>query len=116
MPIPTGFDNKVVVVNPITASDLNTALSTLNAASYWVTDMRLSDTGDALLLACKTATGGGAYNYTADQKVNEVLIDQSALDADKATETANGYWPTGIFLDPVTPGSVFVQLDVAALP
>lgn len=119
MPIPTGFDNKVVVVSPITATDLNTALTTLNAAGYWVTDLRLSTSGDALLLACKTNTGAGAYGYTADQKVNLVDIDQTALDADKATETGDGYWPTGIFIDPADDTQVFVlysQLEVVALP
>lgn len=100
MPIPSGFDNTVRHVNatPIAASDINTELTTQNGAGYWCTDIKFSTADDAFLVFVKTDES--TYGYPMLQKVNLVTQSQAALDADKATETANGYWPTGVFITP----------------
>jgi hypothetical protein len=102
MPIPPGFDNTIRAVtgSPVGATEINAELATQNAAGYWMTSLEFVDANTALLTFVKNDT---IYGYTADQKVNAVAANQSALDADKATETADGYWPTGVF---VTPGGV----------
>lgn len=97
MPIPLGFDNTVIRVNatPVTAADLNTAISTQNTAEYYVTDIKFTDADNAFLLCAKDLA-----EDTQLQKVNLVTQTQAAIDADKATEIADGYWPTGVFSTP----------------
>jgi propanediol dehydratase large subunit len=117
MPIPAGFDNTVRYVNavPVAAADLNAEIATQNAASFWMTDLKFVDNNNALLLFVKTDFV--TLGYTAEQKVNLVALSQAAIDADKATEIAGGYWPTGIF--PAPDGRVFILyqlLDPPPLP
>lgn len=102
MPIPSGFDNTIRVVtgSPVGATEINAELATQNAAGYWMTSLEFVDANTALLTFVKN---NAAYGYTADQKVNQVAANQSAMDADKATEILTGFWPTGTF---VTPGGV----------
>lgn len=106
MPIPTGFDNSVLLAESASEIHINTLLDDRNTAGYWCTSMEIQDNDTALLLFVKSdyATAG----YSAAQKVNAVNIDQGDLDTDKATEATAGYWPTGIFLNPDNPGTVFV--------
>jgi hypothetical protein len=108
MPIPTGFDNKVIRVtaSPVTASDLNTEIAAQNGDDFYMTNLMFTDANNAFLLFAKNLGGTGT---TWSQKVNEVTQTQAALDADKATEEGNGNFPTGLF---VTPGGgllVFYQ-------
>jgi len=42
------------------------------------------------------------FGYEQEQKINEVDYTQAALDADKAAEIVNGFWPTGIFIRPIS--------------
>lgn len=111
MASPPGFNNTVIVVtgSPVGPTEINAELATQNAAGYWMTSMEFVDANTALLLFVKT---NAIYGYTADQKVNQVAANQSAMDADKAAETPDGWWPTGIF---VTPGGdalvLYQQLD-----
>lgn len=111
MPIPPSFDNTVRVVtgSPVGPTEINSELTTQNAAEYWLTNLEFVDADTALLLFVKNEA---IYGYTADQKVNAVAANQSAVDADKAAETSNGWWPTGIF---ITPGAsaliLYQQLD-----
>lgn len=107
MPIPAGFDNTVRLVtgSPVGASEINAELTTQNAAEYWATSLEFVDANNALLLFGKF--DAAAYGYTQAQKVNLVSGSQAAIDADKATETASGWWPTGIF---VTPGGAILIL------
>ena len=97
MPIPSGFDNmaRLVTGSPVGASDINAELATQNAASYWMTSLEFIDANTSVLLFGKF---NAAYGYTALQKVNAVTASQAAIDADKATEIAGGYWPTGLFV------------------
>lgn len=99
MPIPAGFDNKVRLVtgSPITATEINAEIATQNTASYWLTSLEFIDANNALLLFGKW---DAVIGFLAPQKVNLVTATQAALDTDKATETASGYWPTGIFITP----------------
>lgn len=107
MPIPAGFDNSVILVtgSPVGAAAINAELSTQNAAEYWATSIEFVDANNALILFCKF--DAAAYGYMQAQKVNLVTATQVAIDADKATETASGWWPTGIF---VTPGGATLIL------
>jgi hypothetical protein len=71
---------------------------------------------DANTVALLFVKQDAIYGYTTEQKVNLVAANQSAIDSDKATEIANGYWPTGIFVTPG--GGLLVQyalLDPAPL-
>ena len=116
MPIPSGFDNmaRVVTGGPVGATEINAELATQNAASYWMTSLEFVDANTAVILFGKF---NAAYGFTALQKVNAVAANQAAVDADKATEIAGGYWPTGIF---VTPGGALLigyqLLDESVLP
>lgn len=94
------FDNKVTIVTatPVTAADLNTAIATLNAAGYWVSFIQFVDANTAALLAILTNVT--AYGNPATQKVNQVAANQAAVDADKTTEAALDYLPTGLSLTP----------------
>lgn len=106
MPIPAGFDNTVRLVSavPITAAALNAEIATQNAAQFWVTDIKFIDDDNATLLFVKTDFG--TLGYDAEQKVNNVAVTQGAIDADKAAETPDGYWPTGMF--PAPDGTLFI--------
>lgn len=101
MPIPAGFDNTVILVSatPVAASDINTEIAAQNGNDYAVSSMEFIDADNVALLFLKMDSA--TYGYPLDQKVNQVAATQAAIDADKAAEIANGYWPTGIF---VTPG------------
>jgi hypothetical protein len=116
MPIPAGFDNTVILVNatPVAASDINTEIATQNAADYVVSSIEFIDADNVALLFMKNDIA--TYGYSIDQKVNLVAANQAAVDADKAAEVVNGYWPTGIF---VTPGGdllvLYQLLDEAPL-
>lgn len=105
MPVPAGFDNIVRVVLPVTAIDLNAEISTQNGAGYWLTDIKIMDSSVAALIFVRT---NAIYGYAAPQKINVVNMDQPDIDADAAIELPAGYVPTGIFLDPTTPGSIFI--------
>ncbi len=104
MPVPPGFDNTVRRVNatPVAASDINTEISTQNTAGYYLTDIKFTDADNAFLLFVKDFA-----DTLYPQKVNEVTQTQVALDADKTTEVADGYWPTGVF---TTPGGALLVL------
>jgi len=107
MPIPTGFDNTVrhVSGSPVGATEINAELVTQNTADYYMTALVFTGANDAFLLFAKNLDP----NVTWGQKVNQVAGNQTALDADKATEEGNGNYPTGVF---VTPGGnllVFYQ-------
>jgi hypothetical protein len=115
MPIPSGFDNMVRLVTgaPISATEINAELATQNAAKYWMTSLEFIDANNAVLLFGRMAE---VYGFTALQKVNLVAATQLAIDADKATEIAGGYWPTGLF---ITPGGLLILyqlLDESVLP
>lgn len=103
MPIPTGFNNQVrrVTASPVTASDINTEISAMNADDFYMTDLKFTDANNAFLLFAKNLDA----SITWSQKVNEVTQTQAALDADKATEEADGNYPTGVF---VTPGGALL--------
>lgn len=109
---PGFFDNTVIKIaaSPIAASDINTELATQNAAGYWMTSLEFIDANNAVALFVKTNT---AVTAPVEQKVNLVTATQVALDADKATETADGWWPTGIF---VTPGGGLLVLYSLLFP
>lgn len=109
MPVPPGFDNTVRLVtgSPVGATEINAELATQNTANYWMTSLEFIDANNALLLFVKQDP---AYITTQPQKVNLVTASQAALDADKATETADGYWPTGIFVTPSGATLVLYQL------
>jgi len=109
MPVPPGFDNTVIVVtgSPVGPTEINAELATQNAAGYWMMSMEFVDANTALLLFGKN---DASYGYTADQKVNAVAATQVAMDADKATETFDGYWPTGLFVTPGGSALVLYQL------
>lgn len=113
MPVPPSFDNTVRVVtgSPVGATEINAELTTQNAAGYWLMSMEFVDTDTALLLFGKN---DASYGYTADQKVNLVAATQVAMDADKATETFDGYWPTGLFVTPG--GDVLVLYQLIGTP
>lgn len=100
MPITPTFDNTVVHINnsPIGAANVNATIAIWNAAGYWFTDLKFINASNAVALFVKM---DAIYGYTQPQKVNEVDYDQAALDADKAAEILNGYWPTGIFIRPI---------------
>lgn len=106
MPIPTGFDNTVRLVTgaPVGASEINSELATQNGAGYWMTALTFIDANTASLLFVKVDT---TYVDAQPQKVNAVSANQSAADTDKAAETPDGYWPTGVF---ATPGGSFLIL------
>lgn len=116
MPIPAGFDNivRLVTGSPVGATELNSEIATQNAAGYWMYGFYFVDANTAVLIFGKY---NAAYGYTANQKVNAVAANQAAIDADKATETASGYWPTGLV---VTPGGslmiAYQLLDESVLP
>jgi len=108
MPVPTGFDNKVRVTTD-DATALNAEVATQNAADYLLFSVAFDGAGTALLLFGKNA--GAAYVPTAPQKVNAVAATQGAVDADAATESADGYVPTGIFTNGTTAYVLYQQLD-----
>lgn len=102
MPIPSAnFDNTVVVVegSPVGPTEINAMLAIWNANGFWMTSLEFITGAEALLLFVKF--DAAAYGYTADQHVNLVDYTQAALDADKAAEIVNGFWPTGIFVTPI---------------
>jgi hypothetical protein len=101
------YDNKVTIVTatPVTVSDLNTAIAALNSDKYWATIIQFIDANTAAILA--NFFNGASFGYSADQKVNQVAANQSAVDADKAAEALNDYMPTGLSL---TPGGDFLIL------
>ncbi len=105
---------RLVAGAPIGAAEINAELATQNAASYWMTSLEFIDANNAVLLFGKM---NAIYGYTALQKVNLVAATQMAIDADKATEIALGYWPTGLF---ITPGGALLiayqLLDESVLP
>ena|SRR5687767_3226441 len=107
MPLPTGFDTTIRLVTntPIGAADLNGEISARNAAGYACGDIKFIDDDNALLFF--TRAGDDPLDNVLPQKVNLVAMSQVALDADKATETANDYWPTGFFITPA--GLIFVM-------
>lgn len=109
MPITPTFDNTVVHIegNPIGAADVNATIAIWNAAGYWFTSLEFINAGNALALFVKM---DAIFGYTQPQKVNEVDYLQPALDADKAAEIVNGYWPTGIFIRPIGD-----EIDIIAL-
>lgn len=109
MPVPPGFDNTVRVVtgSPVGPTEINAELATQNAAGYWMTSLEFVDANTGLLLFVKN---DASYGYTADQKVNAVAATQGAMDADKATEILDGYWPTGLFITPGGSALVLYQL------
>lgn len=106
MPLATGFDTKVRLVtnSPVAAADINAEISTQNAAGYACGSIVFSDDDNALLFF--TRAGDAPLDQVFPQKVNLVGLSQAALDADKATETADDWWPTGVFTTPA--GLVFV--------
>jgi hypothetical protein len=110
MPIPTGFDNLVrrVTATPVTAADINTEISTQNGAGYWMTSLIFTNADNVFMLFAKNLSG-----FTWPQKVNIVAQTQAALDADKATEEANGNYPTGVFATPGGDLIVFYQALVS---
>lgn len=112
MASPPSFNNTVILVtgSPVGASEINTELTTQNAAGYWMTSMEFVDANNVVLLFVKNNT---AIVAPRDQKVNAVAVSQAAIDADKATEIAGGWWPTGIF---VTPGAALLILYSELFP
>ena len=113
MPLPTGFDNKVVDVDDVDEATFNSILTAQNNAGYWATDIKIMDSTSAVILFCKNYVtshpgDGGSYPYVSRQAISQVSMNQAALDADKATKAVNGYVPTGMFIDPTTPGSVYI--------
>ena len=116
MPSPPGLVN-LVRITANDAASINSEITTQNTATFWLTDIKFDNAGQALLLFVKTNYTG--YGYTADQKVNSVDIDQTDIDADIAAEAPNGYFPTGIFVDNSVPDMVYIlyqQLDIPPAP
>lgn len=98
MPVPPGFENRVRVVASPGAVSLNAEINAQAAESFWVSDIKfIPDLSKALMLFTKTVVDPGGYAYDVPQKVNAVSPDQSAIDADIATEAVDHNWPTGIF-------------------
>lgn len=110
------YDNKIRVVNS-NATDLNTEITTQNAANYWLQRVEFDEAGLAVMLFTKMSSA--AFENPAPQKINELDIDQTDIDADIAAETPNGYYPTGIFIDVNTAAKVWIlyqQLEVPPAP
>lgn len=107
MPLPTGFDTKVVLVTntPVGAADLNAELTAENAAGYACGSIVFTDDDNALMFF--TRAGDDPLDNVFPQKVNQVTMSQVAIDADKATEVANDYYPTAIFTTPA--GLLFIM-------
>lgn len=114
MPIPTGFDQTtdLVTASPVTASDLNTAIAARNAADYQLVQVVFLGTDVAALLFAKNAAA--ATIATIAQLVTQLAApDQAAIDADKAAQTVEGYWPTGVGVFPNGDLlTVYAQIDV----
>lgn len=108
MPTPPGFNNHVRKVDA-NQTAINDELASKNLDQYWATDIKfIEDSAYLLFVKNQLALFGETFN----QKVNVVSQSQAALDADKTTEQASGYWPTGIF--PAPDGTLFIlyqQLD-----
>jgi len=107
MPLPTGFDTKVRLVSntPVGAAQLNAEITTQNGNGYACGAIAFVDDDNALLFFTKAGDGDLANVYP--QKVNQVAATQVALDADKATEAGNDYFPTSVYTTPA--GVVFVM-------
>lgn len=107
MPLPTGFDTKVVHVTntPVGAADLNAEISSGNAGGYACGAIAFADDDNALLFF--TRAGDDPLDNVFPQKVNQVTVSQVAIDADKATEAANDYYPTATFTTPA--GLLFIM-------
>lgn len=117
MPIPPGFDNRVRVLSSVDTATLNAELTTQNTAGYWFTNMMIDSSGSAVLLFSKSDFG--ILGFNGQQKMNQLSIDQEDIDHDAAAEVEDGYYPTGIFVDPTQPTQVFVAyslLSSGALP
>lgn len=94
--MPGLYDNIVRVVTS-TAAAINAEIATQNAANYWLHNMAFDQAGLAVLIFSKF--DNVAFSNPAPQKVNEVNIVQVTIDADIATEDANDFLPTGVFID-----------------
>lgn len=107
MPIAPGFDNQIrrVTASPVTAGDLNTEIAARLDDDYYMSDLKFTDADNAFLFFAKNLDP----SVTWGQKVNEVAQTQVALDADKATEEGNGFYPTGVFTTPGGTLLVFYQ-------
>jgi hypothetical protein len=107
MPLITGFDTKVrhVTNTPVGAADLNTEITTQNGNGYACGAIVFTDDNNALLFF--TRAGDAPLDQVFPQKVNQVAATQVALDADKATEAGNDYYPTAVFTTPA--GLLFVM-------
>lgn len=99
MPIPPGFDNSIFIVtgSPVSSTDVNSEIATRNSSGYWLMSLEFYDNETVLLLFGKQ--DAGIFGFL-EQKVNPVTADQASINSDKAAETANGYWPTGMFITP----------------
>lgn len=112
MAAPPSFNNTVILVtgSPVGTTELNAEITTQNTAGYWITSIEWKDANNALTLFVKS---NYTFAPTAAQKVNLVTATQAAIDSDKATEIANGWWPTGIF---ITPGGALLILYTELFP
>lgn len=111
--MPGLYDNIVRVVTS-TAAAINAEIATQNAADYWFQTIAFDQAGLAVLVFSKFDTS--AFNNPAPQKLNEVDIDQTDIDADIAAEDANDYLPTGVFIDGNTPSKVWVLYQQVVVP
>jgi uncharacterized membrane protein YdbT with pleckstrin-like domain len=110
MPIPAGFNNTVryVTNTPVAAADINAEIATQNGADYAVSSIEFINANEVVLLFLKMDSS--IYGYSLSQKVNLVAANQAAIDADKAAEIVNGYWPTGMFITPAGALLILYQL------
>jgi hypothetical protein len=108
MPLPTGFDTKITLLTatPIADTDINSILTTQNAAGYACGAITFVDDDNALLFF--TRAGDAPLDQVIPQRVAEVAMTQLALNAEKAAQEADGYYTTSVFVVPVS-GTVFVM-------
>ena len=86
---------RIVTGSPVAVADINTEIATQNAAGYQFTSLEYIDSDTVAVMFSKMPSG---YYYDLAQKLNLVTASQAAVDADIATEDANNFLPTGIFI------------------
>lgn len=74
----------------------------------------IMDSTEAALLFAKNFAD--TYGYSAPQRMRLLDLDQSTIDTENAAQLTDGYVPTGMFLDPSTPGAVYINYQLLAEP
>lgn len=104
----------LVKVTTADATAINALLATMNGDDYLASNVVFNGAGGATLLFTKNL--GATYTSTAPQKVNEVAVDQTAVDDDVLAEAEDGNVPTGVFADGGTMFILYQQLNAVIAP